>query len=101
AELSEEFYETLAEFCKSHANPKRLRILHLLMAGEKSVGELCQLTGLSQPTISQHLSFMRKTGVVRARREGNAVFYSLADKRVAQACSILSQIVAERIKASR
>ncbi|MEM2237961.1 MAG: metalloregulator ArsR/SmtB family transcription factor [Candidatus Caldarchaeum sp.] len=98
-QLKEEFYERLAEFCKGQAHPKRLRILHLLMAGEKSVGDIVAATKLSQSTVSQHLSFMRRSGVVKARREGNVVYYSLADQRIAQACSILSQVVLEKMAA--
>jgi len=94
---SEEFFEKLAEFCKSQANPKRLRILHALINGEKSVNEIVSETRLSQSTVSQNLSFMRRTGVVRSRREGNTVYYSLTDKRIAQACNMLSQVVAERL----
>ncbi|MEM1943207.1 MAG: metalloregulator ArsR/SmtB family transcription factor [Candidatus Caldarchaeum sp.] len=94
---SEKFYEALAEFCKGQAHPKRLMILHLLMEGEKSVGEIVEALGAGQPTVSQHLGYMKRSGVVKSRREGNIVYYSLADKRIAEACSIISQIVKERI----
>ncbi|MEM0443243.1 MAG: metalloregulator ArsR/SmtB family transcription factor [Candidatus Caldarchaeum sp.] len=94
---SEEFYEALAEFCKGQAHPKRLMILHLLMEGEKSVGELAEALGVGQPTVSQHLSYMKRSGVVNSRRDGNIVYYRLADKRIATACSIVSQIVKERM----
>ncbi|MEM4189372.1 MAG: metalloregulator ArsR/SmtB family transcription factor [Candidatus Caldarchaeum sp.] len=94
--LTDEFYERLAEFCKGQAHPKRLRILHLLMTGEKSVGDIVEETKLSQSTVSQHLSFMRRSGVVKARRDGNVVYYSLADERIAQACNIIKQVVLEK-----
>ncbi|MEM0348644.1 MAG: metalloregulator ArsR/SmtB family transcription factor [Candidatus Caldarchaeum sp.] len=94
--LSEEFYNALAEFCKAQAHPKRLMILHILADGEKSVGELVEQLGIKQSTVSQHLSFMKRTGVVKSRRAGNTVFYSLTDPRIAEACSIISQVVRER-----
>lgn len=96
--LEEEFYNALAEFCKGQANPKRLMILHLLMDGEKSVGEIVETLKIGQPTVSQHLNYMKRSGVVKSRREGNTVYYSLADERIAQACSIISQVVKERVK---
>ncbi|MEM2871897.1 MAG: metalloregulator ArsR/SmtB family transcription factor [Candidatus Caldarchaeum sp.] len=94
---SEKFYEALAEFCKGQAHPKRLMILHLLMEGEKPVGEIAEALGAGQPTVSQHLNYMKRSGVVESRREGNIVYYRLADKRIAEACSIISRIVKERI----
>ncbi|MCS6784312.1 MAG: metalloregulator ArsR/SmtB family transcription factor [Candidatus Caldarchaeum sp.] len=98
---AEQFYEALAEFCKGQAHPKRLMILHLLMMGEKSVGEIVQALKIEQPTVSQHLSFMKRTGVVKSRRVGNTVYYSLADLRVAQACHLISQIVKEKLAAKQ
>lgn len=93
----EEFYTALAEFCKGQAHPKRLMILHLLMDGEKSVSEIVQALKIEQPTVSQHLNFMKRTGVVKSRRIGNTVYYSIADQRLAQACNIISQIVKEKL----
>ncbi|MEM3031958.1 MAG: metalloregulator ArsR/SmtB family transcription factor [Nitrososphaerota archaeon] len=96
-EFSQQFYEALADFCKGQANPKRLRILHLLMHGEKTVGEISRELGISQANTSQHLGYMRRSGVVVARRAGNTIYYGLADQRVATACSLISQVVAERL----
>lgn len=95
--MSEEFYEALADFCKGQAHPKRLMILHLLMEGEKSVGEIVQALKIEQPTVSQHLNFMKRTGVVKSRRVGNTVYYGLADMRVAQACQLISQLIKEKL----
>jgi len=96
-QFDEMFYDALAEFCKGQAHPKRLMILHLLMNGEKSVGEIAETLKIGQPTVSQHLNYMKRSGVVKSRREGNIVYYSLADRRIAQACSIITQVVKEKL----
>ncbi|GBC69531.1 putative HTH-type transcriptional regulator [archaeon HR01] len=95
--LDDKFYEELAEFCKGQANPKRLKILHLLSDGEKTVGEISRMLGIPQANISQHLGYMRRAGVVKARRVGSTVYYSVADSRISEACGLISQVVADRI----
>jgi DNA-binding transcriptional ArsR family regulator len=62
------------------ANPSRLLILCQLGESEKSVGELQPLIGLSQSALSQHLAVLRERKVVRTRREGQQIFYSLASR---------------------
>jgi len=62
------------------ANPSRLLILCQLAESEKSVGELQPLIGLSQSALSQHLAVLRERKVVRTRREGQQIFYSLASR---------------------
>jgi DNA-binding transcriptional ArsR family regulator len=62
------------------SNPSRLLILCQLAEGEKSVGELEPLIGLSQSALSQHLAVLRGKRLVRTRREGQSILYSLASK---------------------
>ena len=70
------------ELLAAMANRSRLMILCQLAGGEKSVSDLQPLIGLSQSALSQHLAVLRAAGLVRARREGVQVFYSLADGAV-------------------
>ena len=63
---------------QSLAEPSRRAILDALRTGQKSVGELVQLTGRKQPNISNHLAKMREQGLVRAERLGRQVYYALA-----------------------
>ena len=60
------------------ANPDRLMILCQLAQGEKRVGELEQLLGIVQPTLSQQLTVLREEQLVSARREGKNIYYSLS-----------------------
>jgi len=62
------------------SNPSRLLILCYLAEGEKAVGELEPLIGLSQSALSQHLAVLRGKHLVRTRREGQSILYSLASK---------------------
>ena len=57
----------------------RLRLLEHLTAGERNVGELMDLTGLGQSLISHHLRALRQAGLVRHRRDGRWVYYSIAE----------------------
>jgi ArsR family transcriptional regulator, virulence genes transcriptional regulator len=65
---------------KSMANTHRLKILCQLAEGEKAVGELEGVIGLSQSALSQHLMVLRRDGIVSARRVAQSVFYSLVSK---------------------
>ena len=69
-----------ATLLKVMANPNRLVILCQLAEGEKSVGELENVVGLSQSALSQHLGVLRDQGVVTTRREAQSIYYSLASK---------------------
>jgi DNA-binding transcriptional ArsR family regulator len=59
------------------AEPKRREILTLLAGGEKSVGELVEALGLTQPQVSKHLRVLREVGLVGVREAGLQRFYSL------------------------
>ena len=70
------FEETLA-FFKALGDQTRLKIVSLLMDGERNVGDLASLLDLSEPTVSHHLAKLRPTGIVTLRFDGNQRFYSL------------------------
>lgn len=63
---------------KAMANRHRLMLLCQLIEGERSVGDLVELLGLKWPAVSQHLSLLRKDGLVSARREGQTIWYAVA-----------------------
>lgn len=67
-----------ARLLKALGNEKRLQLLCLLVEGERSVGELNAHLDLSQSALSQHLAVLREDGLVEARREAQAVLYSLS-----------------------
>lgn len=65
-------------------NADRLLLLCQLALQERTVGELEQLTGVTQPTLSQQLGILRREGVVTTRREGKFIWYRMADERILQ-----------------
>lgn len=74
------------------ANPKRLLILCELLEGEKNVSELGEKVGLAQSPLSQHLSKLRAWSMVKTRREGQQVFYSIASHEVRQVLETLYRL---------
>lgn len=80
--LSEETIITMAESFKALADPTRLRILALLFEDEHSVSSLADHLAVSQSAVSHQLRLLRTLDIVRYRKEGREVFYSLADDHV-------------------
>jgi ArsR family transcriptional regulator, arsenate/arsenite/antimonite-responsive transcriptional repressor len=64
---------------KGFADPTRLRILNLLAAGELCVCDIVDILALPQPTVSRHLSYLRRMGLVTATREWKFAHYRLAE----------------------
>ena len=85
-----------AEFLKTLASPRRLRILHRLADGPVSVARLASDLGISQPNASQHLAVMRNAGVVDAERDGREVRYRIADPEIIVACGIVRTVLERR-----
>jgi ArsR family transcriptional regulator, arsenate/arsenite/antimonite-responsive transcriptional repressor len=63
---------------RAFADPTRLRLLHLLSAGELCVCDLVNVLQVPQPKVSRHLAYLRRAGLVRARRDGLWSHYRLA-----------------------
>ncbi|WP_264211229.1 ArsR/SmtB family transcription factor [Leisingera thetidis] len=76
-------------FLKTLAHEGRLMILCHLGAGERSVGELEALLNMRQAAVSQMLARLREDGLVRTRREGKTVFYSLKDSSTEEIIALL------------
>ena len=67
---------------KQLAHPDRLRVLCCLVDGEKSVSQLVEFAGASQPWVSQFLARMRLHGLVDTRKDGNFVYYRISEPRL-------------------
>ena len=81
-----------SELLKSLAHPNRLMILCHLTEGECSVGELAAALEIRDTVASQHLALLRKDGLVRTRREGQTIWYSLEDGPARQILAALAGI---------
>ena len=78
----EEVLYDLAELFKLFGDSTRIKILYVLFAAELCVCDIAQLLGMSQSAISHQLRALKQAKLVRYRREGKQVFYSLADGHV-------------------
>jgi ArsR family transcriptional regulator len=87
-EPSEEVLFDLAELFKIFGDSTRIKILFALLKAEMSVGVLAEQLSMTQSAISHQLRILKSNKLVKFRREGKTVFYSLADSHVE---SILSQ----------
>ncbi len=74
----------LAETFRVLSDPTRVKILYLLSQGELCVHDLAELLGISQPAASHHLRILRIQGLVKTRREGKSIYYSLDDEHVVE-----------------
>lgn len=81
ADLEEKVFDA-SRLLEMMAHHQRLRILCLLMEGERSVLSLAQATGLSQPAISHHLKKLRDSNLVETRRDAQTIYYSLHGPQV-------------------
>lgn len=78
----------LAEFFRIFGDSTRIKILYVLMCSEMCVCDIAQLLGMTQSAISHQLRVLKQMDLVKNRREGKTVFYSLADGHIK---TILSQ----------
>ena len=92
-----EIYRLKSEICKTFSDPRRLIIIEALRHGERSVGELVKILGIPQAGASRHLAVLRDRGVVRTRREGTTVYYSLTDPKILEACDIVHRVLLNQL----
>ena len=78
----EEELQDLAEFYKVFGDATRLKILYVLLSAEMCVYDIAAVLGMSQSAISHQLRILKQNKLVKSRREGKSVFYSLADDHV-------------------
>ena len=80
--LDEDRLKELADFFKVFADTTRLRILSVLFQSEMCVCDLAEVLGMTQSAISHQLRILKQMKLVKNRREGKTVFYSLADGHI-------------------
>lgn len=93
--------QQVSEVLKAMADPMRLRILHSLHEGERSVTEIIEAVGGSQANVSRHLAVLRRAGLVDCRREGLNAFYRIVDPRVFTICESVCSSIGERLDRER
>lgn len=92
----ERVFEGAAAYFSLLSEPSRLKILHCLCDGERSVNEVVSSSGLNQANASRHLNMLHRAGVVGRRRDGVQVLYRLTDPDFTDLCRTVCVRVASR-----
>jgi DNA-binding transcriptional ArsR family regulator len=91
-------YELKAEFFRMLGHPARVRILELLRGGERSVSYLQEALELDSSGTSQHLTAMRRQGLLVSRRDGKSVLYSVKDPRIFQVLASAREVLTTHLE---
>ncbi|SCF85097.1 transcriptional regulator, ArsR family [Streptomyces sp. MnatMP-M17] len=91
--MSAPLYQLKAEFFKTLGHPVRIRVLELLSEREHAVSEMLPEVGVEPSHLSQQLAVLRRANLVTTRREGSAVYYTLANPNVAELLKVARTIL--------
>lgn len=94
--MEDKSLQLVAERFRVLGDPLRLRLLHILGRGERSVGSLVEETRAGQANVSKHLQILLRAGLVERRKEGLMAFYSIADPSIFQLCDLVCGRLSEQ-----
>ena len=94
-------FDAVAAYFAVLSEPTRLKIMHAVCNGERSVSEIVAETGATQTNVSRHLGLMHRHGVLIRRREGTQVFYRVADPTMVELCRTVCNRIASTIEERR
>ena len=94
-------FSSVAGYFAVLAEPTRLKIVHSLCLGEKTVSQIVAETGASQTNVSRHLGLMYRQHVLSRRKDGNQVYYSVADETMVELCRSVCTRIASTIDERR
>ena len=96
--LSGKMAELVARRFRMLGEPFRLRILQALEPGERAVGELVEALDGNQPNVSRHLHMLHEAGIISRRREGNSIYYGIADPMIFKLCDLVCRSATEKAR---
>jgi DNA-binding transcriptional ArsR family regulator len=96
--LTDEMAETVAHRFRLLSMPVRLLLVQLLKKEERSVNDLAAQLELNQPVASRHLTALANGGILKRRREGTSIYYSIADPMVFQLCDLVCSSAREQAR---
>ena len=91
-------YKLHADICKALAHSIRIEIIDILQNKEMTFSGILEKTGGLKSNISQHLTVMVTKGILAQRKEGQNVYYKLSSQKVSSACSIMREVLIEKLK---
>ncbi len=97
-ELIKELNLLHEQVCDALGSPIRLMIFYALSDRSRYVTDLAAELNLPQSTVSRHLRVLRERGLVVAQRDGQSVYYALADERVMQALDLMRSVLRDRLR---
>jgi ArsR family transcriptional regulator len=97
--LRPEILDLVAARFRAMGEPLRLRLLQELEHGERSVSELANLLGATQPNVSRHLKILEQVGLLRRRQQGSSVYYTIAERMVFELCEMVCNRLRDRLEA--
>ena len=96
--MEDQIYQYHAEMCQVFSHPKRLEVINVLRDGEMSVTELAQKLELTIGNLSQHLSMMKERHILVTRKEGNMVYYRIANPKLIRCFDMMREMLFEQIR---
>ena len=90
-------FDAVATYFSVLSEPMRLRIVHAICAEERTVSQIVEALGASQTNVSRHLGLMHRAGVLTRRKEGNQVYYQVADATLVDICRSVCNRIAGRM----
>ncbi len=94
-------FESVSQYFALLSEPMRLRVLHVLCDGEKSVNDVVKRVDSTQSNVSRHLNNLYRAGVLARRREANQVFYRVEDQNFVDMCRTVCVQIAAQMDESR
>ncbi len=89
-------FDLQAALCQTMSNATRLRIVHTLRDGPLCVTELAQRLDLESSKVSQHLTSLKRSGIVAGRRQGSEVIYQITNPKIERICDLMREVLAEQ-----
>jgi DNA-binding transcriptional ArsR family regulator len=96
-QLTQEVSQLHADICSALADPNRILLIYALADQPRSVNDLSEELGISQPATSRNLKVLRERGLVYALRQGTTLEYHLTDMRLVDALNTLRMVLRDRL----
>ena len=90
-------FDSVAAYFSVLSEPTRLKIMHAVCDAEQTVSQIVATTGATQTNVSRHLGLMYRHGVLARRREGNQIYYRVADETMIELCRSVCNRIASTI----
>lgn len=88
-------FEIQADLCRCMSSGLRIEIVHTLREGPQRVSEIARIIGQQSATISRQLGVLRNGGIVIGHRQGQEVFYQIANPKIVEICDLMREVLVD------